>query len=64
MTNNVPDSLPGYMTPKEVAEHYGVPLGRVYTALNDGRLKGIKTAWAILVDKKTLPEKWPGRSSS
>ena len=58
------DELDSYMTPKQVAEHYGVPLGRVYTAINDGRLEAYKTEWAILVDRKKLPDKWPGRSPS
>ncbi len=52
-----------YMTPKQVADHYNVPLGRVYTALNDGRIKSTKVGWAILIPKDKLPEKWPGRSS-
>lgn len=61
-TNGV--DLENYMTPKQVAEHYGVPIARVYTALQDGRLQGIKTDWTILVDRNTLPKKWPGRSPS
>lgn len=49
------------MTPKQVAEHFKVPVGRVYSALRDGRLKGIKTGWGILLPKPNLPAVWPGR---
>lgn len=50
-----------FLTPREVAEHYGVPVGRVYSALKSGRLQGFKTDWAIIIDKNTLPKVWPGR---
>lgn len=53
-----------YMTPKQVAEHYGVPLGRVYTAIQDGRIQGVKMGWGVLIKISTLPEKWPGRGNS
>lgn len=53
--------LSDYMTPKEVASHYGVPIGRVYTAISTGRIPSTKTGWGVLVHKKDLPKLWPGR---
>jgi hypothetical protein len=53
-----------YLSPRQVAEKFGVPVSRVYSALKDGRLKGEKFGWGIAIPIKSLPDKWPGRSSS
>lgn len=53
----------GLLTPREVAKHYGVPIGRVYAALRDGRLRGIKIGWGVVIQKETLPAQWPGRGN-
>lgn len=55
------EALKDYITPRQVAEHYKVPVHRVYSALKDGRLKGVKKGWGTLVDRNSLPKKWPGR---
>jgi excisionase family DNA binding protein len=53
-----------YLTPKQVADKFNVPVTRVYSALKDGRLEGEKIGWSIVIHKDKLPKKWPGRSSS
>lgn len=50
-----------YMTPRQVAEHFNVPIGRVYQAIRDGRIKAEKLEWGLLIHKNMLPYKWPGR---
>jgi hypothetical protein len=49
------------MTPRQVAEHFNVPIGRVYQAIRDGRIKAEKLEWGLLIHKNMLPYKWPGR---
>jgi len=52
------------LSPSQVAQRFGVPVGRVYQALNDGRLVGEKVGWGIVLREKDLPKKWPGRRGS
>lgn len=50
-----------YLTIKEVANKYRISDRQVLYAIRRGHIQATKLGWLWVIDKATLPAKWPVR---
>lgn len=48
-----------FLTPREVAEKYGVPYHQVMRMIYEQRLLAEKVGWMWIVQVEHLPKEWP-----